>query len=167
MNVQNLASVVLTDEQLRACVAAVDTLETAVPGLISLTAVQKRSMTKVGERSADFCRQTLDVMRQNPQLIPASLSVADGLADLKSSDQLRQLLVRLTQCFQRLQDTELALRSDAMSLALRGYQLLKLNGRNAGLQPVQRALGNRFSKRRKPKDPMAPVTVNGPGPGTV
>ena len=122
-------------------------------------------MTKVGERSADFCRQALDVMRQNPQLIPASLSVADGLSDLKSSDQLRQLLVRLTQCFQRLQDTEMALRSDAMSLALRGYQLLKLNGRDAGLQPLQRALGSRFSKKRRIKDPLAPV--DGPGPGSA
>lgn len=149
MNVQNTISLVLTAEQLSAMEAAVRVLETTVPGLISLTAEQKRVMTKMGERSETFCRQTLSVLKENPQMLPPNIDVADAAADLKTSDELRPLLVRLTQVFQRLQDTDFALRSDVMALSLRGYQLLKVNGRGAGLETLQRDLSNRFGKKRR------------------
>ena len=48
-------------------------------------------------------------------------------------------------------DSELALGSDAMNVALEGYGLLKLSGRNKGLEGVSEALSTRFLRSRRPE----------------
>ena len=46
-------------------------------------------------------------------------------------------------------DTDFALGSDAMAVAVQGYGLLKQVGRSEGLEPMRKALGSRFRKSRR------------------
>ena len=50
--------------------------------LISLSADQRRSLNKMGEKSETFCRRTLVAMSENPGLIPPDVDVAEALRDM-------------------------------------------------------------------------------------
>jgi hypothetical protein len=141
---QNLISLVLTDEQLTAIDGALVTLEQNLTGLMALTQDQRRSLAKMGDKSEVFCRQTLKLLAQNPQVVPPSLNVAEAQADLAAFDQLGTFLMRLQRLSERAQDSSTALGSDLMQFALEGYGLLKVSGKNQGLEELRRSLSSRF-----------------------
>ena len=138
MTMQNLVNLTLTDTQIAAVDAALTTLETELAGLVALSETDKRRMRKMGVKSESFSRQTLQVISQNPQMIPANVPVNDALADLKLLDQLRPVLTRMSRLCERGNDTDAALGSDIMAVALKAYGLLKLTGRGEGMEPLRR-----------------------------
>lgn len=146
---QNLIQLTLDDAQLAAVDEALGMLETALSGLVALDADERGSLNRMGAKSEQFCRQTLEVLGQNPQIVPASIGLAEAQADLASLDRLRPRLTRLQRLAERAQDSEIALGSDVISLALEGYALLKVAGRNQGLEALRRDLGSRFNRRRQ------------------
>ncbi|MBD9537582.1 hypothetical protein ATCM_09175 [Stenotrophomonas sp. ATCM1_4] len=143
---QNLSSLRLTDKQLSALDAALTELEAQLVGLVAMSAAQRKKLSRMGSKSEAFCRQTLHVLAQNPQVVPATLSIAEALSDLDTLDRLRPRLQRILRLAERASDTDIALRSDVMRCALDGYALLKVAGRNQGLEALRRNLGSRFSK---------------------
>jgi hypothetical protein len=143
---QNLLSLTLTDAQIADIDAALSTLEKAFSGLISLTQDQRRGLTKMGPKSEAFCRQALTVLAENPQVIPPSVDLKEAQADLAALDRLRPRLARLQRLTERAEDTDVALGSDVMALSLEGYALLKVAGRNQGLEGLRKELSARFSK---------------------
>ena len=146
---QNIISLVLTDAQIKAAMDALTALEGALTGLISLDVEQRRRLTKMGQKSEAFCRQAISVLAQNPQIVPPSLHVADAQADLLALDRLRPVLDRLQKLAERGSDTEIALGSDVMDVALEGYGLLKVSGKNQGLDSLRKELSSRWSKSRR------------------
>jgi hypothetical protein len=142
---QNLVSLTLGDAELQAINAALTELETHLGGLIALSPAQKRSMRHMGEKSEAFCRQALRVLEQNPQMVPANVALADAQADLAAMDRLRPCLVRLSRLSERAADTDAALGSDVMDVALQAYSLLKVTGRTEGLTALRKELGSRFA----------------------
>ena len=143
---QNLISLTLSDEQLAAVDQALSSLEAALTGLIALDPDTRKGLSRMGPKSEQFCRQTLSVLTDNPQVVPASIGLAEALVDLQTLDRLRPRLNRLRKLAERADDSEVALGSDVMSLALEGYALLKVAGRNQGLEALRRELSGRFSK---------------------
>ncbi len=143
---QNMLSLQFTDEQLNAVDQALAALETALAALIALTPEQRKGLNHMGQKSESFCRQTLTILEQNPQIVPPSLSVAEAQADLAALDRLRPRLARLQRLTERAEDTDAALGSDLMSFALEGYALLKVAGRNQGLEGLRKELSARFSR---------------------
>lgn len=150
---QNIVSLVLTDEQINAAMDALTALEGALAGLISLDAEERRRLTKMGQKSEVFCRQAISVLAQNPQIVPRSLQLADAQADLLALDRLRPVLDRLQKLAERGSDTEIALGSDVMDVALEGYGLLKVSGKNQGLDGLRKELSSRWSKTRRAAEP--------------
>lgn len=146
---QNLINLVLTDEQIATARAALDQLETALSGLISLSAEERRSLTRMGPKSEAFVRQTLSVLDQNPQVVPPSVDVGGARVDLAALERLRPMLDRLERLAERGQDTETALGSDLMNVALEGYAILRVAGRNQGLDSLRKELSTRFSRTRR------------------
>jgi hypothetical protein len=145
---QNFLSLSFDAAQLAEVDAALAALETALAGLISLNADDRRGLVRMGPKSEAFCRQTLNVLAQNPQVIPPSLSLTEAHADLSALDALRPRLARLQRLTVRAEDTDEALGSDVMSFALEGYALLKVAGRNQGLEGLRSELSSRFAKSR-------------------
>ena len=148
---QTLITLTLTDEQLTAADQALATLEETFAGLIALDGDDRNGLNRMGGNSDQFCRQTRNVLGQTPQIVPASIGLADAQADLATLDRLRPRLQRLLKLAERAQDSETALGSDVMSLALEGYALLKVAGRNQGLEALRKELSGRFNKTRAPE----------------
>lgn len=154
MMTNNLVNLTLTETQITNVEAALATLETELGGLIALSAMDKRRMRKMGEKSESFSRQALRVVSQNPQMIPPNIAINDALDDLKLLDQLRPWLSRLSRLCERGNDTDAALGNDIMSVALQAYGLLKLTGRAEGMEGLRRDLSSLFNRTKR-----APVEV--------
>ena len=146
---QNLISLALTPADHAAIADALSTLESKLSGLISLSADERRSLSKMGEKSETFCRRTLVAMNENPGLIPADVDVAEALRDIAQLDALRPHLARLTKLTGRAEDSEMALGSDVMVTALEGYALLKVLGKGSGLDALRRDMAVRFSRKAR------------------
>jgi len=94
-----------------------------------------------------YCRQALSLLVQNPQVVNPNLGLEGAMADLEALDVLRPRLQRLSRLAEKGSDTEVALGSDVMATALHGYGLLKLSGRDQGLEALRLSLGSRFVKK--------------------
>ena len=134
---------------------ALTEIEVQLGGLVALTVKQRRGVPKMGDKSEAFCRQTLSLLEQNPQLVPPSVSVADAKADLLAFDQLRPRMLRLQRLSEKVTDTGTALGSDVMATALEGYALLKVIGKRQGLEGLRDELGTRFVKRPRAAEEKA------------
>ena len=143
---QNLISLNLSAQDIADLDGALDTMRRVFAPLIALQPAQRRELFKMGDKSEAFCRQTLSVLSQNPQVVPPSLKLAEAQADLVALDKLRPRLQRLQRLAERGADSETALGSDIMRCALDGYALLKVSGRNQGLEGLRKELGTRFAK---------------------
>jgi hypothetical protein len=151
---QNLISLTLSAADLTAIDGALTTLEQKFAGLVDLTPDQRKSLSKMGDASEAFCRQTLTVLGQNTGILPPSFNLAEAQADLANIDTLRPRFARLQSLIEKADDTEMALGSDVMSAALEGYAQLKVSGKGAGLDAVRQQMGARFARSpRKPKTP--------------
>ena len=154
---QNLATVRLTDTDLVAVDEALGVLRRVFARFIVLQSEQKRTLTKMGGKSEMFCRQTLDLLASNPQIVPPSVDVLDAREDLAAFDALRPRLLQLRQLVERGEDTSMALGSDAMTCALAGYALLKVAGKGEALKSARRQLSVRFSKSARAEAPAEAV----------
>ncbi|RZL01400.1 MAG: hypothetical protein EOP36_11755 [Rubrivivax sp.] len=143
---QNIISLSLTAADYAEVDAALSTLETKLAGLIDLSADERRALPKMGQKSEAFCRQTLTVLAQNPQVVPSGLDLAEAQRDLVNLDALRGRTARLRQLMGRFEDSEMALGSDVMSAALEGYALLKVLGKGSGLDALRQGMSARFSR---------------------
>jgi hypothetical protein len=106
---------------------------------------------KMGDRSEAFCRETLMVLAQNPQLLPPSFDLAEAQNDLAHLDKVRPFAARLRRLLEKADDGETALGSDVMSAALEGYATLKVSGRGAGLDALRQGMSARFTRKAKVK----------------
>jgi hypothetical protein len=143
---QNLVSLTLSDTQLSTIDQCLTDMEAQLTELIAMNTAQRRSLARMGDKSETFCRQTINVLAQNPQIVPPSLRLAEAQADLAALDRLRPRLQRLLRLTERASDTEIALGSDVMNAALQGYALLRVAGKNQGLEGLRKELGSRFIK---------------------
>src|SRR3989442_7816892 len=112
---QNLITLPVTPELVAAIGNSIGELENQLQGLVALNNDVRRSASKMGAKSEQFCRQTLHALQVYPQLVPPSIDVADANADLEALDQLRPHFQRLHRLSERAADSELALGSDVMT----------------------------------------------------
>jgi hypothetical protein len=157
---QNLISLNLTDADYAEIDAHLSGLEAKLEGLVSLPADVRRGVSKMGEKSEAFCRQTLIVLAQNPQVVPPGLDLAEAQRDLAALDALRSRTTRLRQLLGRAEDSEMALGSDVMSASLAGYAVLKVLGKGSGLEALRKNMAVRFARSaRAPETPVADNTA--------
>ena len=152
---QNLIDLSFEATKLAELDAALTSAETILSGLIALNTSQRRKLARMGDKSESFARQALNILAQNPQIVPPGLGLAGAQADLVALDQLRPILSRLQRLTERASDSEIALGSDVMSVALQGYALLKVSGKNQGLEGLRKELGARFAKSSRQDDEEA------------
>lgn len=152
---QNRISMELGPEQWASLDAALGTIEQLLAGMVSLTPEERMRLIKMGDGSEAFCRQALDVMGENPNVLPRNLDLAEMRRDLATHDALRPRLMRLQRLVEKAADTDMALGSDVMAAALEGYAFLKIAGKGEGLHGLRRSLSKRFEQAPRKLEPPA------------
>jgi hypothetical protein len=152
---QNRISLTIPPADLAAIKAAIDTLEDKLSGLIELSVDERRRLTKMGDKSEAFCRQTLVLLNENRQIIPPELDLAETENDLRILDALRPVFARLRLLVNKADDSEMALGSDILNAALDGYALAQVFGKGAGLDALRETMSARFARKRRSVDTHA------------
>jgi len=152
---QNLISLDLSADDVAEFDAALAVIETFVKPLLSLTAEEAKGLSKMGDKSEQFCRQAAMLLGQNRDMLPATVPLDEMVSDLASFDVLRPRAVRLHDAVARLDDTLMALGSDVMVAASKGYGLMQMFGKDESLTMLQDAMLVRRPGKRKSKDSPA------------
>lgn len=152
---QNLISFQPTTADLAAVDGALKTLEDKLVGLIDLSIEQRSTLMKMGDKSEAFCRKAVEVLSNNPTVLPANFNQQEMRRDLAAFDILRPRLARVEKLLEKMRDSQLAIGSDLMTAALEGYTYLKVAGKGEGLDTARQALSARF--RRGPRKKVEEV----------
>ena len=148
---QNLVSLDISAADVAEFDAALAVIEKFVKPLLSLTADEVKGLSKMGDKSEQFCRQAAMVLGQKRDVLPATFALDEMVSDLAAFDALRPRAVRLHDALARLDDTLMALGSDVMVAASKGYGLMQMFGKDESLTMLQDAMLVRRPGNRKPK----------------
>ncbi|MBD6617092.1 hypothetical protein FNW02_14925 [Komarekiella sp. 'clone 1'] len=139
----------------------ITTIREKLPFLIDLTAEERKSLPKLGDKSRAFVSKALEVATQNPDFLPRSFDLDEMRRDIELFDALYPVLLSLTQLQELVDDTFIAAGSEAYTAALAVYNYAKANGNVSGLDAVIDDMGRRFSRRnRKTQPPTNPSATN-------
>lgn len=131
-----------------------------LPFLINLSKQERRTIPKTGTESVGFVQGSLTAAKDHPEILPATFIVTEFDKDVTLFTQLLELLSLLQGLANGVDDTTLAVGSEAKRQALQFYNLLQNAAKtNPGLQPLVDQLGILFRKSQTPTPPPAPPPV--------
>jgi len=142
-------SAALSKEDRDAVMDAVAVIKEKLPFLVDLNAAERKSLPKMGDKSRAFVSKALEVATQNPDFLPRSFDLEELRKDVQLFEALYPLLLSVTQLQELLDDTCLAVGSEAYAAALQVYTYAKASGNVGGLDAVVGEMGQRFA--RKPR----------------
>ncbi|PSB23913.1 hypothetical protein [Stenomitos frigidus] len=143
-------SATLTPEKLQEIKAAIATIHTNMPFLVSLTPDERRKRVKMGDRSLAFVNNSLNVTQNNAEVVPASFNIAEFNRDYQLAVALTEVLNLLEQLTEKVDDTLMAVGSESMASSLLVYDYVKTAAKHApGLKSVADQLGERFKAMGK------------------
>ncbi|MBW4419412.1 MAG: hypothetical protein KME13_09300 [Myxacorys californica WJT36-NPBG1] len=142
-------SATLTPAERDTLMAAMTMMKEKLPFLVDLSAEERKNLPKMGDKSRAFVGKALEVATQNPDFLPRSFDLEELRKDVQLFEMLYPLLMSITQMHELLDDTCLAVGSEAYAAALQVYSYAKASGQGAGLDAVVGELGQRFA--RKPR----------------
>ncbi|QSJ15785.1 hypothetical protein JYQ62_28905 [Nostoc sp. UHCC 0702] len=150
-------SATLAQKERDAVLQAIATIKEKLPFLIDLSAEERKALPKMGDKSRAFVGKALEVATQNPEFLPRSFDLEEMRKDVQLFEALYPLLLSLTQLQELVDDTSLAVGSEAYAAALQVYNYAKASGQGAGLDTVVVEMGQRFARKpRKVKSQEVP-----------
>ena len=145
----NQISATMTQTDRDAVLAAVATIKEKLPFLMDLTPEQRKSLPKMGDKSQAFVNKALEVATQNPDFLPRSFDLEEMKQDVELFQALYPVSLSLTQLQELVDDTVMAVGSDAYAAALMVYSFAKASGKGAGLDAVADEMGKRFARKSR------------------
>lgn len=135
----------VSDADVQAIKAAVATIQQKLPFLIALTPDERKSLPKAGPNSLSFVENALQAAQNNPTILPGSFDATEFASDVDLFAVLTDLNTGVAQLASELDDTRLAVGSEAMGKARQVYDYVKAAVKNTpGLKPVADQLAERF-----------------------
>ena len=157
---QSLVNMTFEPDRLERIDGSLRALEADFDLLIALTADERMELLKLGTRSHAFCERALELAEQHAGLMPRDFDIDAFRQDHLALELLRPRAARLAHLMQRMADTELALGSDLMAAALEVYGVLKVAGKDKGVDEARRELASRFARRKATSEPAGETVVN-------
>ena len=141
------ASISQADRQ--AVLDAINTIRQKLPFLIDLTPEERRTLLRMGDKSRGFVAQALTVAEQNEDILPRSFDVAEMRKDVDLLDALAPIMNALSQLTELVEDTAMAVGSEAYASALLVYQFARASGKGSALDGALDSLGQRFARKSR------------------
>ena len=146
---ENRVSASISAESGAAIKAAIQTIKDNLPFLLDLTPSERRRMLKLGDRSLGFVVGTLGVATENQDFLPRSFDVDEMKRDVELYQTLEDISRSLTQLQELVEDTKMAVGSEAYAQALVVYKYAQNSSLGSGLDEVVDDLGRRFARRSR------------------
>ncbi len=144
MNSQNITASV-TPEDIQEIKAALQTIQQKLPFLITLSAEERRKLVKMGDKSLAFVSNSVTAAQSNRNILPSSFDVEEFVQDYQLAIILNELLISMRQLNEQVDDTLLAVGSEAMTSSLTVYNYVKTAAKKTpGLKTLAEQLGERF-----------------------
>lgn len=155
----NRISATLAQTDQEEVMAAIATIKSKLSFLTDLTPEERKALNKMGDKSQAFVTMALEIATQNQDYLPRSFEVEEMRKDVELYDQLRPILVALSQLQHLVEMTSMIAGSEAMGAALTVYRSAKVHGQGTGLEAVLNEMGQRFARRtsRKAEPEEAPA----------
>ncbi|RUR84180.1 hypothetical protein ACF3DV_30235 [Chlorogloeopsis fritschii PCC 9212] len=150
-------SATLATKDRDAVLQAIATIKEKLPFLIDLSAEERKALPKMGDKSRAFVSKALEAATQNPDFLPRSFDLEEMRKDVQLFEALYPLLLSLTQLQELVDDTFLAVGSEAYAAALQVYNYAKASGQGSGLDTVVEEMGQRFARKSRKGKSQEPV----------
>jgi hypothetical protein len=149
---QNLISAKFDDQTVSNAIQTINATKNEFPFLINLSATERKKFRKMGPKSVDYVNENLLGAGQFPNSLPADFPVQEFSNDVNAINKLYPLLIASQALTEALNDTLLALSSDAMKSADEVYGFLKLaSKRDANAKALVEQMARRFKGQGKKK----------------
>ena len=145
----NRISASLGEADRQAVLDAVNTIRQKLPFLIDLSPEERRSLPRMGDKSRGFVAQALEVATLNPDILPRSFDTAEMRKDVELLSALSPVMTALAQLSELVEDTYMAVGSEAYTSALLVYQYARAAGKGSALDGALDALGQRFARKSR------------------
>ncbi|MGE0078008.1 MAG: hypothetical protein AB7S48_09130 [Bacteroidales bacterium] len=147
----NRISIAINPEASANITAAITTIEQNLPTLINLTKDERHQLPKMGDKTIAFVSKNLEYAKQNPQIVPSFLDLAEFEKDVNAVNSLNKVLIPLQQLIEKLDDTTLLSGSEAYSAALIFYNAVKGAAKAGvpGMKTIYDDLHARFAIKSK------------------
>ncbi|BCL36864.1 hypothetical protein [Nostoc sp. MS1] len=152
---ESKVSAKLTPADREAVMQAINTIKEKLPFLVDLTTEERKSLPKLGDKSRAFVSKALEIATQNPDFLPRSFDLDEMRRDIELFEALYPILLSLTQLQELVDDTSVAVGSEAYAAGLMVYNYAKASGKGAGLDSMVDDLGRRFARKSKKVQPQA------------
>lgn len=152
---ENRVSASLSEADRQAVLSALAVVREKLPFLVDLTPEERRALPKMGERSQGFVAKALEVATQNGDILPRSFDVEEMRRDVELLGALSPIMGALAQLQELVEDTYMAVGSEAYTSALLVYQYARAGGKGAALDGALDALGQRFARKAGKATPGA------------
>jgi hypothetical protein len=127
-----------------------------LPFMIELAGKEKRALPKMGDKSRAFVQKAMEVATQHPDYLPRSFDLEEMQRDVALFEAIYPIVMALTQLQAELDDTLVAVGSDAYTAALQVYRHAKAHGEGSGLDSLVDDMGQRFGRKPRKDKVMEP-----------
>ncbi|MEH2119896.1 hypothetical protein [Nostoc sp.] len=142
----------LSPQDIQEVKAALQKVQQKLPFLITLSTEERRKLVKMGDKSLAFVNNSVTAAQSNPEILPATFDVEELVRDYQLAAVLTELLISIQQLTEQVDDTLMAVGSEAMTSSLTVYDYVKTASKKTpGLKSVAEQLGERFKAIGKGK----------------
>jgi len=152
----------LADQDLQEVKQAIATIQKKLPFLVTLNAIERKRLFKMGDKRLAFVQTSLNAAQSNRNILPASFDLDGFSNDYRLAISLMDIEMQLNQLSEQVDDTLLAVGSEAMISSLTVYDYVKTAAKKTpGLKSIAEQLGHLFRamKSRTPKAAVAETSV--------
>ncbi|GGI28689.1 hypothetical protein [Pedobacter mendelii] len=158
MSLSNQISIEISPEESASISAAIEKLKTVLLPIskINLTAEERMSTLKMGDKTLAFVNKTLEYATQNPALVPNYIDLNEARKDYKLAAEVYALFQQLNTISRALEDMSMVAGGEAYEASLVIYHSIKGASRSniPGTQVMHDDLKKRFPGRAK--QPITP-----------
>jgi hypothetical protein len=149
-------SYVMPQADIDAVKAAITTINSKMPFLVTLTEDERKTLFKLGPKSVDFVQDCASAVQAFPGIFPPSFNTSEFTKDAQLFKIMVDIFMSLDSLNEKLNDTMMAVGSEAMGASLHAYTYVQTAADTTpGLKSVAEKIGERFKGQGKRKP--APV----------
>lgn len=131
-------------------------LQKLLPFAQSLTADERASLHRVGDRSLAFVRKAAEAAAAHTEALPRNFDEAEFRKDAELVQALYPAVLAMRQLANSVEDTYSLAASEAYAGALVVYRSLRDNDQDGGFEATLDDLAARFTRKSKKPAPPAP-----------